>query len=597
MLHQRKFAFLIGILSTLLILSVAGVANAQPGDGGNNGPRGGGGQHHPPPPRGNGNSTNDDNTTTTNTSNTTTVTETIVSDVPSNVVVQWNQVALAAVRRGAPRPTVISRALYMVHSAIYDAWTMYDSVATPTVLDTSLRQPIEAHTLTNKVEAVSQAAYQMLLVLFPQYEADTGAFTNLLTQLGYAPYQSASDASPATQIGYLASQAVFTQRLSDGANMMNDYAEITSAMYPTLYVAVNSADPTADNSAGNVAFNANHWQPLRVPTGAMRDENGQPIAVISDAHSYRDQNFLSPHWGSVVPFALTRGDQFRPQDPPMVGSDAPYTDGLGLTMTNNEAYWQQMNQVITISANLTDEQKVMAEYWADGPRSETPPGHWNALAHGISLRDGHTLDEDVQMFFALNGALFDAGISAWDAKRVYDYVRPASAIRHFYAGTEILAWGGPDQGTQTIMGEEWLPYQATTFVTPPFAEYVSGHSTFSAAAAEVLTQFTGSNQFYDGVTVLDEDFNNDGIYDMLGQYIAPAGGNHFENGPMTSVVLQWETFQEAATEAGLSRLYGGIHFQDGDLFGRELGLRVGITAFETASAYWNGTVDRLVDIG
>src|SRR5690606_760696 len=181
-------------------------------------------------------------------------------------------------------------------------------------------------------------------------------------------------------------------------------------------------------------------------------------------------------------------------------------------------------------------------------------------------------DDDVKLFFALNGALFDAGIAAWDSKRAYDCVRPVTAIRYKYRGQMIQAWAGPDQGVQWILGETWRPYQDPTFVTPAFPEFVSGHSSFSAAAATVLTSFTGSSRFYDGKTVLyNEDFNRDGLPDLLGQHIIPVGGNMFEHSPSTIVVLQWETFQEAADEAGMSRRYGGIHFQDGDLRGRELG--------------------------
>jgi hypothetical protein len=215
------------------------------------------------------------------------------------------------------------------------------------------------------------------------------------------------------------------------------------------------------------------------------------------------------------------------------------------------------------------------------------------LAHGISYRDKQTIDEDIKMYFALNGAVFDSSIAAWEAKRVYDYVRPASAIQHKYAGQMVEAWGGPNQGKQLIPGETWRPYQSLTFVTPPFAEYVSGHSTFSAAAAEVLTRFTGSNQFYDGATVLyGEDFNEDGIPDLLGQHIVPIGGNMFENSPSEVITLQWETFQEAANEAGLSRRYGGIHFQDADLFARTMGTEIGAQAFELAQQYWQGQVSR-----
>lgn len=507
---------------------------------------------------------------------------------PDNLVVLWNEAMLAAVRHGPPRPTVIARSLYMVHAAIYDAWTAYDATAVPTALDPTLKRPEAEHTNANKGAAVSQAAYHMLLALFPNYETNTYAFTNLLHSLGYEIVNEADPTTPAG-IGYMAAQAVLAERADDGANAANNYADITSNTFPELYAAVNNPDPTADNAPGHAGFDANHWQPLRVPTGLRTSNEGWPIVDPNDSTSFQDQVFLSPNWGDVTPFALTSGSQFRPQRPPQAGSTEPYTDALKQTMTNDEAYNQQVDEILELSANLTDKQKVIAEYWADGPRSETPPGHWNALAHGISFRDQHTIDEDVKMYFALNGAVFDSSIASWDAKRVYDYIRPASAIQHKYAGQTVNAWGGPDQGTQPITGETWRPYQSLTFVTPPFAEYVSGHSTFSAAAAEVLTRFTGSNQFYDGITVLyDEDFNQDGIPDLLGQHIVPIGGNMFEGSPAEVVTLQWETFQDAADEAGISRRYGGIHFQDGDLFAREMGTQIGTQAFEVAEQYWQG---------
>jgi hypothetical protein len=143
----------------------------------------------------------------------------------------------------------------------------------------------------------------------------------------------------------------------------------------------------------------------------------------------------------------------------------------------------QVDEVLAYSAGLTDRQKVIAEYWADGPSSELPPGHWNLFAQVVSRRDHHRLDRDVKMFFVLNNALMDASVWTWGVKRVYDYVRPISAIHHLYADSSVTAWAGAGMGTQAMAGAQWKPYQAATVVTPPFAEYVSGHRTFSAASA------------------------------------------------------------------------------------------------------------------
>lgn len=506
----------------------------------------------------------------------------------SSAVVKWNEVALAAVRNGAARPTVIARSMFIVHSAMYDAWAAYDAKALGTQLGGSLRRPAAERTEANKRAAISYAAYRALLDQFPAFETNTGAFSRLLNELGYSPDNSSDPSTPAG-VGNVAAQAVLDFRKSDGANQSGNYAQVTSATYPSVYAPVNSADPATGKTPGGANFDANRWQPLRVPTGKLVNNAGAPIIDSSDPSTYADQAFLTPHWGAVAPFALTRGDQFRPSAPPVKGSPEPYTDALGRTMTNDEAWNAQYDEVLATSQFLTDERKVIAEYWADGPRSETPPGHWNALCHGICQRDQQSLDQDVKLFFAVTGALFDSSIAVWEAKRYYDSIRPISAIRHKYFGQKIMAWGGPNKGTQEIDGESWQPYQASTFVTPPFPGYPSGHSAFSAAAAEVIGQFTGNNNFYDGQTVLfDEDFNKDGIPDLLGQHIVGKGGNGFESSPSAIVTLRWKTLQDAADEAGISRIYGGIHIQDDDLRSRELGQKVGAQALEHARRLWNG---------
>ena len=186
----------------------------------------------------------------------------------------------------------------------------------------------------------------------------------------------------------------------------------------------------------------NHWQPLL-------QSNGMP------------QRYLAPHWGLVTPFALASGDALRPDTPPLHPA---------------RAYRREATQILRFSALLRDRQKVIATYWADGPNTETPPGHWNLFAQFVSQRDGHSLDEDVKMFFALGNALLDASISVWECKRYYDYVRPITAIRFLYAGTQVRAWGGPARARRSSTGGVPPVHRDA-----PFAEYVSGHSTFSAA--------------------------------------------------------------------------------------------------------------------
>jgi hypothetical protein len=263
----------------------------------------------------------------------------------------------------------------------------------------------------------------------------------------------------------------------------------------------------------------------------------------------------------VLPFAMTSPAQFRPVAPAAVGS-AEYRD--------------QCVELLQMSATLDDSTKAIAEYWADGPNSELPPGHSCLFAQWVSARDQHTLDDDAKMFFAVTNAMFDAGIAVWDAKAVYDYVRPITAIRYLYNGQLVQAWAGPGLGTGQIAGEAWRPYQPTWFPTPPFAEYTSGHSAFSASAAAALRLFTGSDTF--GYS-----------------YTFRQGTSNVEPGisPTRDVTHLLPTFTAAADEAGISRRWGGIHFREADLRSREMGLRCGVQAYEKARSLWEGRATAL----
>jgi hypothetical protein len=224
------------------------------------------------------------------------------------------------------------------------------------------------------------------------------------------------------------------------------------------------------------------------------------------------------------------------------------------------------------SANLTDGQKSIVEYWADGPNTELPPGHWALFAQKVSHDHGYGIDDDVKMFFALSNAMLDASIAVWDCKRAFDYVRPITAIRFLMTGKQIRAWGGPFKGTQTIDGAQWQAYQTGVQPTPAFPEFSSGHSAFSAAGAEVLRSYTGSDVFGGSVTI-------------------KAGSSGVEPGtvPAADITLSWPTFTDAANQAGMSRRYGGIHFREGDLQSRAMGKLIGAQAWAKALTYFAGT--------
>lgn len=450
-----------------------------------------------------------------------------------SLIVRWDSAALEAVRRTRLGPPMVARALAVVHTAMYDAWAAYDSRAVGTRLGSALRRPANERTAANKERAVSYAAYRALTDLFPSEQA---VFDALMAQLRFDATDHATDPTTATGVGNLAGAAVVTFRHGDGSNQLGDLAPAPYSDY-TGYQPVNTPAELVD---------PNRWQPLMVT-----NSQGEPVA----------QQFIGPHWGLVTPFALTSGAQFRPAAVPNLYPSAGYVD--------------QAQEIIDYSANLTDAQKAIIEYWADGPGSELPPGHWALFAQWISRRDGNTIDDDAKLFFALGNALLDVSIAVWDCKRAFDYVRPISAIRFLMAGREIQAWGGPYQGTRTILGEQWLAYQTGAVPTPAFPEFSSGHSAFSAAAAEVLRSFTGSDVFGHSVVV-------------------KAGSSLVEPGsvPAADVTLAWSTFSEAADEAGMSRRYGGIHFREGDLQSRAMGREVGAQAWAKAQMYFDGSAPR-----
>jgi hypothetical protein len=443
-----------------------------------------------------------------------------------NVALSWNAAALEAIRRTRMGPPPAARALHVLHASMYDAWAAHDDHAFGSRLGELLRRPAADRTPEAKREAVSFAAHRALSDQFP---TEATALAKLMGDLGYDPDAVGREGSPSA-VGVQAARAVLAFRHGDGANQLGDLGPEPRGMAAayadwTGYQPVNPPQCLVD---------PNRWQPLPTPDGL-------------------GQRFLVPHWGLVVPFALRAGWELRPR--------------MGPRRHPGRSFLFQAQQVLDDSAALTDEHKAIAEYWADGPGSETPPGHWCLHAQHVSARDGHGLDEDVQLFFALSGALLDAGIACWDAKRAFDSVRPVTAIRFLFAGRKVRAWAGPGLGTRPIRGETWRPYIAT----PPFPEFPSGHSTFSAAAAAVLTRFTGSNRFGASVRI-------------------PAGSSRVEPGltPAVDVTLSWATFAEAADQAGRSRRYGGIHFRDGDLVGRALGGLVGARAWQAATELFAG---------
>ena len=578
---------------------------------------------------------------------------------------------------------------------MYDAWAAYSGTADTYLLGKTLdtfscnlstfSAPANIHPA--REEAIAYAAYRLVL---HRFAASPGAFNtisaadSLMQQLGFSTAQTSlayQNGSPAALGNYIA-DCYIRFGLQDGANESNDYA---NASYAPINPAIEPEQPGNPN-----IVDLDRWQPIAL--ALFIDQSGN---VISD-----EPEFLSPEWGQVTAFSLSDADKtvyqrdgfdyevyFDPGPPPSYagasaddykwgfslvaiwGSHLDSSDGVMIDISpasigNNQQlptnvteypqFYDYLNGGDASQGYATnpatgqpyaqqivprgDYARVLAEFWADGPESETPPGHWFVILNEVSDHpdlvkafggQGEVLgplEWDIKSYFTLGGAMHDSAIAAWGIKGWYDYLRPLSAIRamadrgqssdslaasysadgvplvpgfiELVESGDVLAgpadenvgkiklytWRGPDYinnpnvdeaGVDWILAENWWPYQRPSFVTPPFAGYVSGHSTYSRAAAEVLTALTGSAFFPGGMSSFEIPAN-----DFL----------VFERGPSVDMTLQWATYRDASDQCSLSRIWGGIHPPADDIPGRIVGEQIGIDAFSLAESYFDGTL-------
>jgi hypothetical protein len=444
------------------------------------------------------------------------------SDEPrgkNNLAYKWGDIAMFCTANDTekfkPRPTVTSRYLGLIWTAVFDAWSRYDEKATPVYLKNVARRPTSEHILKNKEVAISYAAYRAMMEYF---FSDSAMLKKNMIDMGLDPNDNSLDPKTAVGIGNLAAKTVIENRYKDGSNQKGDMPGSDGKPFSdyTGYHPVNSADTLND---------LKRWQPKY-----FSDEQGGKFAP----------DCLTPHWGKVKPLMLNSADQYRPGPPPALGSE----------QLNNE-----IKQVVEMQANLTHEQKALVEFMRDGPKSVQQAGHWFMFAQNVSQRDNHTLDEDVKMFFLIEATAMDAFIACWDAKLFYDFARPYSLVHDYYQNEVIKIWGGPGKGMIQAKGQEWRPYSPDTFLCPAFPSYVSGHSTVSGACAEALRLYTGSDHF------------GEEVKRVPGALTEP-------NNIGDTVTLKFSTFTETAEMAGISRVLGGYHIQADNIEGLKLGRNV-----------------------
>jgi hypothetical protein len=607
----------------------------------------------------------------------------------------WDERALAAIRVDTPHPPAQARNYFSLSVCMYDAWTAYDTNgAVGYLYHLKHTPPTGMDVAEARRRAISFAAWRMLKErhVYSRTAATTLAADDAqLEALGLDTNNVSRDTSTPEGVGNSVYDAVSAWFINDGARQTNGtpYNPASPATLPIAYpdappppvgngyVYVNpplavSFEGITDGS-NHTVVDINHWQRLQIVNSV--DQNGFPQGPI--------QNYLGAQWLGVRPFALTRTDPTKswidPGPPPYfegpthaqfvkevvanitADSQLDPDDGVVIDISpgargNNsldfagnygngdfeiyDGHGYTNNPVtgLPYAPNIVkrgDYGRLVAEFWADGPNSETPPGHWNVLAnyladHPLLVKKiggvGPVVDDlewDVKMYFALNGAVHDAACAAWGTKRAYDGWRPIGAIRYL-AGLgqssdpslpsynsnglplitnlielvtvataapggrqegltpgkiAVRAWPGPPanpvtehSGVTWIHGDTWSTYQRTNFVTPAFPGYFSGHSSFSRSAAEVFTAITGSPFFPGG----------------LGTYTNYALG--FEQGPSQPLALQWATYYDAADEAGISRIFGGIHPPIDNLVGRRVASQVGKAVWELARKYFDGSV-------
>lgn len=447
-----------------------------------------------------------------------------------NLAYKWAQVALKATARDterfAPRPTVTSRYLALIFTAIFDAWSVYDEKAIPVYLKNVSRRPLSERTLETKEIAISHAAFRSLLEYYP---SDSTLYADFMISLGLNPKNVSTDTDSPEGIGNLAAFHVIASRRGDGANQYGEESGTSQLPYfnYTGYEPANSAEENLDPG---------RWQPKY-----FSDGKGGKFAPPC----------LTPFWDRVRPIGLQSADQFRPGPPPAIGS---------------EQLRMEIQEVVDVQSNLTDYQKGLVEFMRDGPKSVQQAGHWLKFAQDVSRRDNHTLDQDVKMYFYNQIVAMDAFIAAWDSKMFYDYARPFALVHTLLKDQVIDGWGGEKVGMVTLPANQWRPYSPETFLCPPFPSYVSGHSAVSGACAEALRLWTGSDEFGESVTLVAGAMTEP---DFLGD----------------TVTLHFPTFTETAEMAGYSRVLGGYHIQADNLAGLELGRNVANEIWEFYKAH------------
>lgn len=612
---------------------------------------------------------------------------------------QWNEMLLESIRGDFARPTVHARNLWHSSMLMWDAWAVMEPTTCSAFLGQDYAGFVagfDGFTPASGIaaardEAIAYGMYRLLKHRFANAPQATNLSTGYdvhMATLGYDITFTSTDYSTGDgrALGNYLAEQLIAFGLQDGSNEPNGYVNTTYApVNPPLIVDLPGNETVVD---------MNRWQPLtldlfidqsgnaipgetppflspewgQVTSWALNDADltsytrdgfeykvyhdpGQPALHAMDGSGtsdiYVDGHSMVALWSGMLD--PTDGVMWD-ISPASIGNRANYPNTLetyaslyDATNGGSPSPGHSVNPSTgaAYAPNMVprgDYARVLAEFWADGPDSETPPGHWFTILNYVNdhpqlvkqfqgqgdiLTD---LEWDVKSYLALGSAMHDCAISAWGVKGWYDSSRPITAIRgmaefgqstdpgaaNYHPGglplvagsieiveagdplagaagenvgkIKLWAWKGSSAinnvdtefaGVGWVLAESWEPYQRPSFVSPNFAGYVSGHSTFSRAAAEVLTAFTGDAYFPGG----------------MGTFLAPANEFLvFEDGPSVDVELQWATYRDASDECSLSRIYGGIHPYFDDVPGRLMGIEIGLDAFDRVTTFFGDGV-------
>jgi len=561
------------------------------------------------------------------------------------VVVDWNNLGLDLVRASERGPTISGRFQAFLNTALYSTWAAFDRRADGWQSDVKVRKVLGKRDWKRWKKtpvAVQQAArnYAMSVaasevfnkigrtVLQQRYlEEEFGEDADELyaalsvraaelvdtyrSEIALAQGQkskgkkgrrngSAWDPSDlehqAERVGQRVADELLLVAANDGANQENDYADTTGyAVDPWALPATTPEAPvpawTEFPDFDPAIAAAQYPVPLEPPfmtvnpaldAGEIRlTPNWQSLSewgIFPRASDGGPQVPLTPHWGQVTPFALRSSDELR-----LTSIVGPYLED-GETL--NEEFVSQASEVVDFGRSLqygeehSAQRRAIAEYWELGDGTAYPPGWWSQTAVDLIVASDLSLRDALKLTFATSQALFDAGIFAWDTKYVYDSVRPFTAINQLFFGSVIDDSRG-EQVAVTDPRDGWRPYQLRRNYTPPFPDIPSGHSTFSSAAASIFVELLDSNSFpveslpFISRFSLPDGFDGD-----------PENGNE-------EATLSWNYYSQAALEAGISRLYGGIHMMDGNWQALIAGTRIGHFSLRKTEALFAGrSLDR-----